>query len=290
MRTRDFGTTGWRLSAIGFGGVPLSFGQRPAEADAVALLHLAFDCGINVVDTANAYCRDSSEEGHNERLIGRALAKLPAAERNRIKVFTKGGYTRPGGAWRPDGRPEHLRAACEGSLRALGTERIDLYQHHTPDPDVPVAETVGEMARLQDEGKIEHIGVSNYSVEQIEAAAAITTIQSVQNEYSPRHRAPEEDGTLAHTAEKGMAFVPWSPLGGLGAAQSLAQRRGALAEISARLGVSPQRLALAWLLHQGEHVFPIPGASRPATLQDSAQAADLDLEPAVVERLARELR
>ncbi|MDX1383366.1 MAG: aldo/keto reductase, partial [Thermoanaerobaculia bacterium] len=156
MRHRSFGPTGWQASAIGIGGVPLSFGDRPDEATAIRVLHHAFACGIDVVDTADAYCRDGSELGHNERLIAKALAALQAAERARVRVFTKGGYTRPGAGWAPNGRPEHLRAACEGSLERLGVERIDLYQHHTPDPEVPVADSIGALARLREEGKIRH--------------------------------------------------------------------------------------------------------------------------------------
>ena len=171
MRYRAFADTGWQLSAIGLGGVPLSFADRPQESEAIRVIHHAIGCGINVIDTADSYCRDDSETGHNERLIGKALGRLPAAERNRVHVFTKGGYTRPGGGWAPNGHPEHLRAACHASLKRLGVEAVDLYQHHTPDPAVPIAETVGELARLKAEGKIRHIGVSNYTVAQLDTGA-----------------------------------------------------------------------------------------------------------------------
>jgi aryl-alcohol dehydrogenase-like predicted oxidoreductase len=277
MRYRAFADTGWELSVIGFGGVPLSFGERPSERDAIAVLHLAFDLGINFVDTADAYCRDGSEVGHNERLIAKALRELPAGRRAEIRVFTKGGYTRPGGGWAPNGRPHHLRSACEASLRSLGVEQIDLYQYHTIDPAVPVADSIGELARLRDEGKILHIGVSNFAVADLDAAQAVAPIVAVQNQYSPGHREPESDGVLTATAERGLAFLPWRPLGGLGGARGLPERFAVLGEIGRRRGVSPHRVALAWLLGKGPQVFPIPGASRRETLEDSAASAELDL-------------
>lgn len=289
MRYRTFGTTGWELSAIGLGGVPLSFGNRPSESAAIDVIQHALECGINVIDTADAYCRDESEIGHNERLIAKALATLSAGERREVKVFTKGGYTRPGDSWQPNGRPEYMRSACEQSLGALGIDTIDLYQHHTPDPEVPVADTIGEMSRLREEGKIRHLGVSNYSVAELDEALAIVEIQAVQNQYSPRHREPEQDGTLAATAERDVAFIPWSPLGGMDGAKTLDRGLAVLREIADNWGVSPHRVALAWLLGKGEHVFPIPGASRRETIEDSALAADLDLSPDEIERLDRSL-
>ena len=280
---------GWQLSVLGFGGVPLSFGERPSASEAAEVLQHALNCGINFIDTANAYCRDASEVGHNERLIAASLKSLSKQDRHSVKIFTKGGYTRPGGAWVPDGRPAHIRSACEHSLLALGAEQIDLYQHHTPDPAVPVADTIGEFARLKEEGKVLHIGVSNYSVEQIDAAREVVEVQSVQNEYSPRHREPEADGTLAGSSAREMAFIPWSPLGGLGGSRTLGDGLLALEVVAAAHGVSVHRVALAWLLSKGANVFPIPGASRKVTLEDSAKAAELVLEPDQIERLDREI-
>ena len=277
MRYRSFGSTGWQVSAIGFGGVPLSFGERPSEERAIEVIQHAVACGIDVFDTADSYCRDETDFGHNERLIGRGLALLGSGERDRIKVFTKGGYLRPGGAKVPNGRPEYLRAACDGSLAALGVDRIDLYQHHVPDPEVPVGESVGGLAQLQQEGKIEHIGVSNYSVAQIEEARSVAPIQSVQNQYSVLKRNPESDGTLEAAARCSIAFIPWAPLGGLGVAGTLGTAAEGCDEVARRHGVSAQRVALAWLLSRGEHVFPIPGSSRKETVEDSAAAADLEL-------------
>ncbi|MEE2778842.1 MAG: aldo/keto reductase [Acidobacteriota bacterium] len=289
MKYRPFASTGWDISVIGLGGVPLSFASRPDEAAAVDVIHHALGCGINVIDTADAYCRDGSETGHNERLIAKALALLPASERQSVRVLTKGGYTRPGSGWAPDGRPEHLRSACEGSLARLGAESIDLYQHHTPDPDVPIEETIGALAELRSEGKIRHIGVSNYSVEQIDIAQSIVEIASVQNQYSPRHRVPESDGTLAATGTRNLAFLPWSPLGGMGGAKTLDRGLDALRAVGADHGTGPHRVALAWLLAKGPHVFPIPGASRRETIEDSALAADLVLGEAEIALLDRSL-
>jgi aryl-alcohol dehydrogenase-like predicted oxidoreductase len=291
MKQRPLGTTGLVVGAIGFGGVPLScVRKRPSEGDAIAVIHHAIDCGITLIDTADSYCLDDTEYGHNERLIAKALGELPSETRERIVVATKGGWIRPGGSWIPCGTPEHLRRQCEQSLRSLGTDCIDLYQHHTPDSNVPVGESVGEIARLREEGKIRFIGVSNYSVAQLAEAQAVTEISSLQNQYSPNHREPENDGTLEETRQQQMAFLPWSPLGGLGGARTLAQDNPGLVAIAERLGVSPYRVALAWLLAKGDHVLPIPGASRPETIEDSSRAAALDLTEEEVQRLDASLR
>ena len=189
---------------------------------------------------------------------------------------------RPGGAWVPNGRPEYLRGQCEASLRNLGVERIDLLQHHRPDPEVPIAESIGAFARLREEGKVRFIGVSEYSVAQLDEAQSVTAIASTQNQYSLAHRQPERDGTLAATETRGLAFIPWSPLGGIAApphgARDLARRHPAVARLAERHGVSPQRLVLAWLLAKGPHVLVIVGASRTATIADSARAADFELD------------
>src|SRR3954451_9184564 len=162
---------------IGLGGMPMSLSGRPPEERSVRTIHAALDAGVNLIDTADSYCVDESEVGHNERLIARALR----GRRDGVLVATKGGHTRPGGAWEVDGSPAHLRAACEASLRALETDRIDLYQYHRPDPNVPYEETIGAFKELQEEGKVRWGGISNANVEQIELAGSIVNIVSVQN-------------------------------------------------------------------------------------------------------------
>jgi aryl-alcohol dehydrogenase-like predicted oxidoreductase len=271
-----------RVFPIGFGAMQLSLDGRPDEAQAIRTIHAALDAGVNLIDTADAYCRDGSEVGHNERLIAKALR----GRRDGVIVATKGGHTRTGTEWMLDGSPEHLVAACEASLRALQTDRIDLYQFHRPDPKVPYAESVGALKELQEEGKVRWVGLSNASVEQIEEALGIVEVVSVQNELSLEFTSPLEKGELAFCADHGIAFLPWSPLGGIGKADSTA-RVDPVREAAQAHGVSPQQVALAWLLALGPTVIPIPGASRPESITDSARAAELELAEEELEAISR---
>ncbi|QNN23747.1 aldo/keto reductase [Planctomycetales bacterium ZRK34] len=278
MQTRPLGSTGLQVGAIGLGAMPLSLRpSRPSEDDALGVIHHAIASGINLIDTADAYCIDDTETGHNERLIGKALSQLPPHERDKLVVATKGGLVRPGGRWVRNGRPDHLRAACEHSLQCLGVEAITLYQYHAPDPKVPLAESIGELKKLQDEGKIRHIGVSNFATDQLEKARRIASVVSIQNEYSPSCRDPELDGTLAESQALRLAFLPWSPLGGMDSAKALGDGDAVIEHLARRHRASPQRLALAWLLSKGPMVIPIPGASRRESIDDSIHAADLIL-------------
>lgn len=293
MNTRRLGKHGPNVSAIGFGGMYLSITStppasvdraparwRPSEEDALRTLAAAFDAGITLVDTANVYCFDDGDLGHNERLIAKALARW-GGDRSAIVVATKGGLARPDGAWTSNARPEALRAACEASLRDLGVEAITLYQLHAPDDRVPFAESVGALARLKEEGKILHAGLSNVSVSQIEEASAIVPVASVQNRWSPMARAPESDGVLAHCTAHGIAFLPYSPFGGARGAASLGSREG-IARVAASFGMSPHRLVLAWMLAKSPVVIPIPGGRRAESVRDSASAADVALSAADV--------
>jgi aryl-alcohol dehydrogenase-like predicted oxidoreductase len=283
MKQRALGASGLTVSSVGLGGMYMSIQGRPSEDDAVRTIHAALDAGVTLIDTADVYCLDHSDIGHNERLIARALREMKASG---IVVATKGGLERPGGAWTRNARPEHLRSACEASLAALGVERIGVYQLHAPDPAVPLEESVGELARLRAEGKVAHVGLSNVSVREIERAAAIVPIVSVQNRWSPTHRGPEQDGVLAHCAAKGIALLPYSPFGGAGGARTLG-RSGRLAEEAARRGVSPHRLVIAWMLAKSPVVIPIPGARRVESVVDCAKASDLALSPADVAAIAK---
>jgi aryl-alcohol dehydrogenase-like predicted oxidoreductase len=275
---------GTKVGAIGLGAMLLSLAGRPDEAGALRTIHAALDAGVTLVDTADAYCLDGSEVGHNERLVAKALASWPG-DRDGVLVATKGGHTRPGREWGLDGRPEHLRQACEASLRALGVEAIGLYQFHRPDPKVPFAESVGALAELRSAGKVRMVGLSNVSVDQIEQARRIVEVASVQNEFSPRFRRSE--GELAWCAAHRIAFLPWSPLGGMGRGGLLAQRHPAFAAVAADHGASPQQVALAWELAKAPVVIPIPGARRPETITDSAAAATLRLDGDELARLDR---
>ncbi|WP_436497464.1 aldo/keto reductase [Actinokineospora sp. HUAS TT18] len=280
MRTRRIGSVD--VSAIGLGGMPLSVDGRPDRERAIATVRAAVDAGVTFIDTADAYSLSVSDFGHNEELIAEALRGVDAD----VLVATKGGHTRgPGAAWGLDGRPEYLRAACDASLRRLGVEAIGLYQFHRPDPSVPVEDSVGALAELLDAGKIRMAGVSNFDPAQISKANDILggRLAAVQNQFSPVFRSSEPELRLC--AELGIAFLPWSPFGGIRDAAALGSRFAAFAEVGARLGVSPQRVCLAWMLAKDPVVIPIPGSSRPASIEDSAAAAELELDAEDLARL-----
>jgi aryl-alcohol dehydrogenase-like predicted oxidoreductase len=265
---------------IGLGEMPMSLSSRPPEERSIRTIHAALDAGVNLIDTADAYAKDESEVGHNERLIAKALQ----GRYDDVIVATKAGHIRPGGAWEIDGRPEHIREACEASLKALGTDRIDLYQYHRPDPNVPYAETVGAFKELQDEGKVRWIGLSNCNLDQLEEALEVAEIVSVQNQLSLGFPSPLIKGEVDFCNERGIAFLPWSPLGGIGNAGGTADV-GPVKAAAEEHGVSPQQVALAWLLATSPVVLPIPGSSRPETIRDSVQAADLVLTSDELARL-----
>ena len=264
---------GTEVFPIGLGGMPMSLAGRPPEERSVHTIHTALDAGVNLIDTADAYAVDGDDVGHNERLIAKALR----GRRDGVIVATKGGHTRPGGAWELDGSRAHLRAACEASLRALETDRIDLYQYHRPDPDVPYEESIGAIKELQGEGKVRWVGISNASVEQIELACSIADVVAVQNQLSLEYTSPLEKGEVALCEERGIAFLPWSPLGGIPKAGDAAGAHHPVRAAADAHGVSPQQVALAWLLSLSPVVIPIPGASRPESIEDSVQAAELEL-------------
>lgn len=255
--------------------MPMSVEGRPDRARSIATIHTALDCGVTLIDTADAYSLGGSDTGHNERLVAEAVRTWPGAGEEVI-IATKGGHLRTeDGSWRLNGRPEYLKRACEASLRALGVEVIDLYQFHRPDPDVPFAESVGALAELRDEGKIRLAGLSNVTIAQIDDALAIVPIASVQNQFSPAFLSSA--GELEYCQKQGIAFLAWSPLGGMSAAGRIGEQYSAFAVVAERHGVSPQQVALAWELAQGDVVIPIPGSSRPETIRDSVAAADFRL-------------
>lgn len=283
MRQRTIGDV--RVGEIGLGGMPMSIEGRPDESQSVRTIHAALDAGVTLIDTADAYHLLPGETGHNERLIAKALATY-GGDTSDVLVATKGGHTRPGdGSWAVDGRPEHLREACEASLKALGVDAIGLYQFHRPDPKVPYAESVGTLQELKDAGKIRLIGISNATIAQIDEALSVADVVSVQNQFSPAFRSSEPE--LRHCAESGLAFLPWSPLGGIGRAGELGSRFAAFAEIATARGVSPQRVCLAWMLALDPVVIPIPGASRPESILDSAEAGELALSADELARLSQ---
>lgn len=265
------------VSAIGLGGMPMSIEGRPDADRSIATIHAALEAGVTLIDTADAYHRDAGEVGHNEELIARALREH-GGDTSEILVATKGGHLRPGdGSWTQNGDPSYLKEAARASARRLGVEAIDLYQFHRPDPRVPYADSVGALSDLLDEGVIVRAGISNASVEQIDLANEVLggRLVSVQNQFSPRFRSSLAE--LEHCAELGIAFLPWSPLGGIAQSSELASQHEAFARVADAHGVSVYQVTLAWELALAPVVIPIPGASRPESIRDSVGAADLVL-------------
>jgi aryl-alcohol dehydrogenase-like predicted oxidoreductase len=272
------------VSAIGLGAMPLSTKEhRPSPTEAEAVVHAALDAGVTLIDTADAYARDEAEFGHNETLVASALRSYGRTDD--VLVATKGGHTRRGRDWELDGSPSYLRKACEASLRRLHVDAIGLYQYHRPDPATPWEDSMGALRSLADDGLVRMVGISNANLEQIDAARAIVgdALVSVQNQFSPGYRSSGDE--LTHCAAVGLAWIPWSPFGGVTAAGSLSAAAPAFAEVAEELGVSVYQVTLAWHLAQADVVIPIPGASRPESIQDSAGAADLTLTDAQLARL-----
>jgi len=267
-----------QVGELGYGGMYLSVQGRPPEAQALETLHTVLDNGVTLIDTADAYCFDTTDTGHNERLIAKAIRTF-ARNPDQILVATKGGHFRPGGSWDVDGRPEYLKGACEASLKALGVEAIDLYQYHRPDPKVPYAESIGALADLLAEGKIRMVGISNVSVEQIETAQKLVPVVSVQNEYSHWHRQDDHNGVLAHCEEHGIAYLPWSPFGGGGRAKGLGGIE-AVARVATDHGASAYQVVLAWLLRKSPVIIPIPCSTRSAGVLDNLGATAVTLSDA----------
>lgn len=253
---------------MGFGAMrvcgPGVWGPPRDRADAHRVFRRAIELGVNFFDTADSYGPHVDEE-----LIADALHPYPPD----LVIATKGGLVRPNrNAWDPDGRPEHLRHALEGSLRRLRLERIDLYQLHAPDPRVPFADSVGALADMQRAGKIRHIGVSNVSLEELDIARRVATIVSVQNEYNIGDRSSED--VLSACQQRGIAFLPWYPLGA-----GAVLRSAAIRKIARGRGVSAAQVALAWLLERSPVMLPIPGTSSLEHLEENVAAAALNLSP-----------
>jgi aryl-alcohol dehydrogenase-like predicted oxidoreductase len=275
VKRRTIGTR--EISAIGLGGMPMSIEGRPDRERSIATIHAALEAGVTLIDTADAYHQHADEVGHNEELIAEALRSYGAGADD-VLVATKGGHLRPGdGSWTVDGRPDYIKEAAKASARRLGVDAIGLYQFHRPDPEVPYADSVGAVRDLLDEGVIQMAGISNATVAQINEANDVLggRLVSVQNQFSPAFLSSL--GELEHCASLGIAFLPWSPLGGISKAGELGEHHGAFARVAEARGVSPQQVTLAWELALATIVVPIPGASRPESIQDSAQASELEL-------------
>ena len=274
MKTTSLGPGAPEVPVVGFGGMPLSIAGRPDSAQAIRVLHAALDAGVTLLDTADVYCLDDDDIGHNERL---ALDQW-SGDIDSIIVATKGGLRRPGGRWERDARPAHLKAACEASLTALGRSTIDLYQLHAPDPAVPFADSVGALADLREEGKIRWIGLSNVSVDQIREASNLVPVVSVQNRLSPFFREALSTGVVQHTAESRIGFLAYSPVGG-GRLNRKLPDHPVVARIAAERQMSPHAVVLAWVLGRSSNIMVIPGARTEAHALDSIRSGTLELTP-----------
>jgi aryl-alcohol dehydrogenase-like predicted oxidoreductase len=257
------------VNRLGFGAMRITgpgvWGDPPDVDRAKEALRRAVALDVTFIDTADSYGPEVSE-----RLIAETLYPYPED----LVIATKGGMVRPGpGRWVPDGRPEHLRQACEGSLARLRLDRIDLYQFHRPDPDVPIAESIGALADLKEEGKIRHIGVSNFTEEQLREAGRVTAVVSVQNRYNvvDRHSEP----ILDLCDQEMLVFLPWAPIEDTGSIPPLLAA-------ARRREVSPRQVALAWLLSRSPQVLPIPGSSSPEHVEQNIAAASLELDPSEI--------
>ncbi len=283
MQTRTIGnaTVGQiEVGAIGLGLMTFDQTGTQPRQQLLDTVRAALDAGVTLFDTADAYGPGDElgqdAQGANERLIAGLLDELGV--RDQVLLATKGGHVRTeGGGWATDSTAAHLRAAVDASLERLGVEQIALWQHHRPDPDVAYDDVIGTLKEIADSGKVARVGLSNADPAQIRAAHAVLgdALVSVQNQYSPAFRSSQPE--IEVCAELGLAFLPWSPLGGLGDAKELAAKHPAFATVAESRGVSPQQVALAWELAQSPVVIPIPGAKRPQSIIDSAAAADLEL-------------
>jgi pyridoxine 4-dehydrogenase len=252
------------VNRLGFGAMRITgqgiWGDPPDRDRAFATLRRAVELGVNFIDTADSYGPETSEH-----LIAGALYPYP----DDLVIATKGGLIRPGpGRWDPDGRPEHLRKACEGSLRRLRLEQIPLYQFHRPDPNVPFAESVGEIAALKAEGKIRHVGLSNVNEEQLREAQAIVPIVSIQNRYNVTDRSSQS--VLDLCEEESLVFLPWAPI-------QEAERKPAILQAARSRGVTEHQVVLAWLLASSPAMLPIPGTGSPEHVTDNVAAASIEL-------------
>ncbi|MFC3300523.1 aldo/keto reductase [Arthrobacter agilis] len=284
MQQRSLG--GIQVGSIGLGGMPMSIEGRPDEDRSIRTIHAALDAGVTLIDTADAYHRDADEVGHNESLIAKALASY-GSDTSGILVATKGGHLRPGdGSWTLNGHPDYLKEAARASLSRLGGDAIDLYQFHRPDTEVPYEDSIGALKDLLDEGVIRMAGISNATTDQIRKANQILDgkLVSVQNQFSPAFRSSQDE--LRYCGENGIAFLPWSPLGGIQKAGGLGESFAPFQEAADKHGVSPQQICLAWELALAPTVIPIPGASRPESITDSAKASELQLSSEEIDALS----
>lgn len=284
LRQVALGASGTTISVVGFGAMHLAIGKRGAPEDVTNLLHHVLDCGITLIDTSDRYCHDEADIHLNEKQIATALATY-SGDTSRICVATKGGLLRPGGMWVRFGKPEHIRQTIRESFEALGSDQpIPLWQYHQLDHNYPLEDTLGAVKDAVDAGLVQHVGVSNFTVPQLERARRIVDIVSVQNEYSLWCREVERNGVLEYCEREGLTLLAWRPLGGRERAKKLGENE-TLIDLARQRGTSAQALAIAWSLAKSSRVVPIPGSTRLTSVEQSVAASAIELDEAEIQAL-----
>ncbi len=270
---RNLGQSGLKVSGIGLGGMPLSINGRPDEKTAIEVIkQAAVHGGINFFDTADVYCLNKNDIGHNERLLSKALNGL-----DDVIIATKGGMARTeNGDWTHNAQPKHLQEACEKSLRALNVDQIQLYQLHAPDPSVMFEKSIEKLADLQNQGKIKHVGLSNVNVSQIQNARGIVEIVSVQNRCNVHDKSSFESGVVDYCIQNNIAFIPYSPVGGKFRPDDIGDDK-ILIDIGKQYNANAFQIALAWLLSKAPNIIPIPGASKVSSVMNSVASMNINL-------------
>lgn len=263
------------LSPIGLGAMPLSLINRPSERDAIAIISKFLETGGNFIDTADVYGLDDEDRGHNEKLIAKSIKKF--GQNNNLLIASKGGASRPGGGWAlGGGHPDKLRRACEQSLKNLEIEAHQLYYLHGPDPKIPLADSLGELIKLKEEGKIQHIGIANVDLSELQLAAQLTTIAAVQNRCNLFCKGDFNNGLIGFCYTNKIAYVSYCPLGGWSDHHKLSQHQ-AFQPFIKKYGISTYVLSIAWLLNKADHIIPIPGINEKQQIEINQEAVHLAL-------------
>lgn len=282
MKTRKLGKTDITVNSIGLGAMPLSLAGHPDKEDAYEVIKSFVEQGGDFIDTANVYCVDKNNIGHNERLVFRCLKKMDVLDT--VKIATKGGLRRLSNDWAVDASPMWLRISCEQSLVDLDTRSIFLYQLHAPDPDVPILESIGELTRLRDEGMIQHIGLCNVTRKQIRQVLEHTDIMSVQNRCNVFQKDDLFKGVAKYCEEEGVSYICHSPVGGHYQHKRFMRNR-LLNEIADKYETTAYGISLSWLLQRGNNVLPIPGATKINSISNSMKANKIMLDAEDIKQL-----
>lgn len=288
IKQLPIGNSSLYTSPLGFGTWPLSYEDQISKKEAIKVLHAAMEAGYTFIDTADAYCKDNSDMGYCEQIVAEALKSYSQSNKHNIIVATKGGCLRPKGAWTTEGSAQHLKKACEASLKALNVECIDLYQLHAPDPKVSFQESIQALADLKTAGKIREIGLSNVNVPEIEMASQITSIISIQNRCNPFDLNSFNSGVLSYCEENNLSFFAYSPLGGQ-EEKYLMTKNKPLNTTAQKYELTPFQIALAWLKALSPKIIPIPGSTKIDHVKTNAAIMSFQLEQSDIDYLDKAL-